>query len=1166
MWRKQFSLGLILLGLVLSMARCGGGGGTVTIAAPGGVALVIGDGQITITWNAVTGATKYHIYWKVNPGVTKQNSTKISNITVTNYTQTGLTNGTQYCYAVVAANAQTESNLSAEKCGTPAPAAQPPAPPANLRVVSVGDQTATLAWDPSMGATSYNLYMASEAGVTKANYSTKPDGMKHENVTSPFTHTGLTNGKTYYFVVTAQNAVGESGESSEVSATPQPPPPANLQVSGTVEWDTGGPVVGAACTYKLEINGVIDALFQPCGTTNAAGGYSFGADPAGYPARVLVQITAANSAPVVGTRWSTSHTGPGVVGMGRLILPDLRGAGMNLAGGTATRPDGTIRIDGVPGNVATIAAQSYDPGANPDAFPGEFMSDGGANLNSTVFLTVSAQDAGGNPVVNLPQPATIRVQIPQTQWVDLEDTQSGNGQIDIPIYSYDYNTGQWVAQPDGWLENASRQIIPEESEQDIIAGNYPPPIFAVLAADHFSWWNVDYPYIGPWTLSRLDRDKRNNKCLYDALKLAQKIAKSQKGRDAYKKVNQDGADLDVELADGQGPELKTFSPANDQEYGVYKGDSGGREDEIFINTRLWNFCKETSTENEKKAATLMMALTILHESAHWKDDVKKFPDAGDQTPPDGPKDTPGEEGWQWERDVFGKDLFLNNDGTVREGTSDGPQVDQNTIDGWLNPDNWPPAGGMGVPQSAPAQEPSPLELTLSMPNASFGVFDPIPVDVTYKNVGTAPIQVLSYILLEDYPVRFDITHIPTGKRVGFLGTEHKRGVSSSDFVTLNPNETLTIRVDLRYDDNNNLKRYNLSLDGQYQMQAVYAPFFGLPETTSSNPLSFFVSSQPPGSISGRVRDATNQNPIAGANVRAKIGSLILGSATTDGQGNYQITNLQPASYLVEAVATGYIRGERTGVVVNSGQDTGQTNFLLSPLLAEGEVRVVLGWGQDPRDLDSHLWLPTETRYHLYYRRRGSLTSCPWANLDQDVTSGFGPETITIKQRVATGTYQYAVYHYSGVSDIPNSGAQVSIYDARGLLATFTPNPGTGSWWHVFSMDGATGSITEINQMLDSYEPYPDTDLGCNPPDLNVNSTGNGTVTSNPAGINCGTGGSDCFEEYAVDTQVVLTATPDTGETFLGWGGDCSGTNPTCTLTMDADKFVYATFSGGGPVG
>jgi hypothetical protein len=238
---------------------------------------------------------------------------------------------------------------------------------------------------------------------------------------------------------------------------------------------------------------------------------------------------------------------------------------MNLAGGTATRPDGTIRIDGVPGNVATIAAQSYDPGANPDAFPGEFMSDGGANLNSTVFLTVSAQDSGGNPVVNLPQPATIRVQIPQTQWADLEDTQSGNGQIDIPIYSYDYNTGQWVAQPDGWLENASRQIIPEESEQDIIAGNYPAPIFAVLAADHFSWWNVDYPYIGPWTLSRLARDKRNNKCLYDALKLAQKIAKSQKGRDAYKKVNQAGADLNVELADGQGPELKIFSPANDQE-------------------------------------------------------------------------------------------------------------------------------------------------------------------------------------------------------------------------------------------------------------------------------------------------------------------------------------------------------------------------------------------------------------------------------------------------------------------------------------------------------------------------------------------------------------------------------------------------------------------------
>jgi len=70
-------------------------------------------------------------------------------------------------------------------------------------------------------------------------------------------------------------------------------------------------------------------------------------------------------------------------------------------------------------------------------------------------------------------------------------------------------------------------------------------------------------------------------------------------------------------------------------------------------------------------------------------------------------------------------------------------------------------------------------------------------------------------------------------------------------------------------------------------------------------------------------------------------------------------------------------------------------------------------------------------------------------------------------------------------------------------------------------------------------------------------TGNGTVSSTPTGIDCG---ADCSELYNVGTQVTLAAIADADSVFVGWsGGGCSGTG-TCTVTMDADTEVTASFT------
>lgn len=73
--------------------------------------------------------------------------------------------------------------------------------------------------------------------------------------------------------------------------------------------------------------------------------------------------------------------------------------------------------------------------------------------------------------------------------------------------------------------------------------------------------------------------------------------------------------------------------------------------------------------------------------------------------------------------------------------------------------------------------------------------------------------------------------------------------------------------------------------------------------------------------------------------------------------------------------------------------------------------------------------------------------------------------------------------------------------------------------------------------------------------VEVVGSGSGSVASSPDGIDCG---SDCTESFGDDTSVTLTATPDTGSTFAGWSGACSGT-ASCTVDMLEDRTVSATF-------
>ncbi len=68
-------------------------------------------------------------------------------------------------------------------------------------------------------------------------------------------------------------------------------------------------------------------------------------------------------------------------------------------------------------------------------------------------------------------------------------------------------------------------------------------------------------------------------------------------------------------------------------------------------------------------------------------------------------------------------------------------------------------------------------------------------------------------------------------------------------------------------------------------------------------------------------------------------------------------------------------------------------------------------------------------------------------------------------------------------------------------------------------------------------------------------TGSGTVTSRPAGIDCG---PTCSASFTAGTAVTLTASADEGSTFAGWSGACTGSGA-CTVTIDDETAVVATF-------
>lgn len=229
----------------------------------------------------------------------------------------------------------------------------------------------------------------------------------------------------------------------------------------------------------------------------------------------------------------------------------------------------------------------------------------------------------------------------------------------------------------------------------------------------------------------------------------------------------------------------------------------------------------------------------------------------------------------------------------------------------------------------------------------------------------------------------------------------------------------------------------------------------------------------PGDVEGTIYDAVDGHGVPDLQIRFRKGinvveGDVLAETMTDASGAYVIHGLEAGSYTGELSGEGYNTAYYTAVSLGGETNTGQ-DATVSPVQPEGESRVVLTWGSSPSDLDSHITGPISgdtDRFHVYFADKGNASSSPYAFLDLDDTSSYGPETVTITLQL-DGTYRYSVHNYTSRSSsystsLSSSGAQVTLYHGNSAVTVFNVPPGDGTLWTVFELNGDT--ITPINML------------------------------------------------------------------------------------------------------
>jgi hypothetical protein len=267
------------------------------------------------------------------------------------------------------------------------------------------------------------------------------------------------------------------------------------------------------------------------------------------------------------------------------------------------------------------------------------------------------------------------------------------------------------------------------------------------------------------------------------------------------------------------------------------------------------------------------------------------------------------------------------------------------------------------------------------------------------------------------------------------------------------------------------------------------------------PITLKLSAFGNGTVTGSVINASLATDVPGAQVCWGSNCVL-----TNAGGEYTLENVANGYQTLNASAAGFVSADQVTYVV--AKTVNYQNIAIIPdVKASGlQYRIMTTWDRTPcwpdpngvdcwqNDLDDHMWMSAISQpinYHIgyyfhynpeseqdqYWLDIGDCRGFPNACLERDAQEGYGPETIGIRQSEVS-IYYFGVRNYNqgqpGVPPISQTGVLVRLYNITGLARTYEVplNAGDKNFWYVFSLNGATGEITDRNCIIDYIDDPP----------------------------------------------------------------------------------------------